>query len=149
MRYSKLMKERIRRVRVLFRELGYDVVEGERSEATFAAAFEDDDGFRGGFFIDRDNKFLELAFTFSFSPELGDFIQGRLVEMLKICYEFGCYLNIQNNEDEIEFSVFSKIYYAGLNYYALKETIRDFVACVDSIKEVVDLHQEEDQEQDA
>ncbi len=148
MRYSKLMKERIRRVRVLFRELGYEVIEGERSEATFAAGFEDDDGFRGGFFIDRDNKFLELAFTFSFSPELGNFIQERLVEMLKICYEFGCYVNIRNSDDEIEFSVFSKVYYAGLNYYSLKETTRDFVSSVEAIKEVVDLHQEEDQEQD-
>jgi hypothetical protein len=139
MKYSKLMKERIRRVRVLFKELGYDLVEGEKSEETFSAAFENDDGFQGGFFIDSDNKFLEFAFTFTFSPELGLYIQDKLEEMLKICYEFGCYLNLQHNEEEIEFSVYSKIYYAGLNYYALKETLRDFQGCIETLKELVDI----------
>lgn len=147
MRYSKLMKERIRRVRVLFRELGYDIVEGERSAESFSAAYENEDGFLGGFFIDADNKFLEIAFTFSFSAELGAFIQQRLEEMLKICYEFGCYLNFQSSSDELEFSVYSKIYYAGLNYYALKETLRDFQGCVESIKELIDL--QNDPEEDA
>jgi hypothetical protein len=142
MKYSKLMKERIRRVRIMFRELGYDIVEGERSEETFSAAYENDEGFLGGFFIDADNKFLEIAFTFSFSTELSTFIQQRLEEMLKICYEFGCYLNFQYADTEIEFSVYSKVYYAGLNYYALKETLRDFQACVESIKEIIDLDQE-------
>ena len=139
MKYSKLMKERIRRVRILFRELGYEIVEGDRNEESFSAAYENDEGFLGGFFIDADNKFLEIAFTFSFSNELGTFIQQRLDEMLRVCYEFGCYLNVQNARGEIEFSVYSKVYYAGLNYYALKETLRDFQACVESIKEVIDL----------
>ena len=142
MKYSKLMRERIRRVRVLFRELGYDVIEGERSEESFSAAYEDEEGFLGGFFIDADNKFLEIAFTFSFSNELGSYLQQRIEEILKICYEFGCYLNVQNAGAEIEFSVFSKIYYAGLNYYSLRETLRDFQGCVESIKEVVDLHKD-------
>ena len=142
MKYSKLMKERIRRVRILFRELGHEIVEGERSEESFSAAYENDEGFLGGFFIDADNKFLEIAFTFSFSNELGSFIQQRLEEMLRVCYEYGCYMNVQNTNSEIEFSVYSKIYYAGLNYYSLKETLRDFQACVESIKEVIDLQSE-------
>ena len=140
MKYSKLMKERIRRVKVLFRELGYDIVEGERSEDTFSAAFENEEGFQGGFFIDSDNKFLEVAFTFSFSTQLGEFIQKKLDEMLKVCYEYGCYVNIFNSSDEIEFSVYSKLYYAGLNYLALKATLQDFEGCVESVKELVDLH---------
>ncbi len=140
MKYSKLMRERIRRVRVLFRELGYEVIEGERSEESFSAAYEDDEGFLGGFFIDADNKFLEIAFTFSFSHELGSYLQQRIQEVLKICYEFGCYLNVRSDGSEIEFSVFSKVYYAGLNYFSLRETLRDFQGCVESIKEVVDLH---------
>ena len=142
MKHSKLMKERIRRVRILFRELGHEIVEGERSEESFSAAYENDEGFLGGFFIDADNKFLEIAFTFSFSNELGSFIQQRLEEMLRVCYEYGCYMNVQNTNSEIEFSVYSKIYYAGLNYYSLKETLRDFQACVESIKEVIDLQSE-------
>jgi hypothetical protein len=146
MKYSKLMKERIRRVRILFRELGHDIIEGDRSEESFSAAYENDEGFLGGFFIDADNKFLEIAFTFSFSHELGPFIQQRLEEMLRVCYEFGCYLNVQNSTNEIEFSVYSKIYYAGLNYYALKETLRDFQACVESIKEVIDIQTDAEDE---
>lgn len=143
MKYSKLMKERIRRVRVLFKELGYDLVEGEKSEETFSAAFENEDGFQGGFFIDSDNKFLEFAFTFTFSPELGLYIQEKLEEMLKICYEFGCYLNLQHTTEEIEFSLYTKIYYAGLNYYALKETLRDFQGCIETLKGLVEITAEE------
>ena len=140
MKYSKLMRERIRRSRVLFKELGYSLLEGESSEDTFSAAFESQAGFQGGFYIDSDNKFLEIAFTFSFSNELGSFVRDRLEEMLKVCYEFGCYLNVQTAGTEIEFSVYSKLYYAGLNYFSLRETLRDFEGCVDAIKEIVDIH---------
>jgi len=143
MKYSKLMKERIRRVRVLFKELGYDLVEGEQSEETFSSAFENEHGFQGGFFIDSDNRFLEFAFTFSFSPELGLYIQEKLEEMLRICYEFGCYVNLQKTEEEIEFSIYSKLYYSGLNYFALKETLRDFQGCIDSLRDLVDITADE------
>ena len=139
MKYSKLMKERIRRVRVLFKELGYDLVEGEKSEETFSSAFENEEGFQGGFFIDSDNKFLEFAFTFSFSAELGPFIQEKLEEMLRICYEFGCYMNLQKSEEEIEFSIYSKLYYSGLNYFAVRETLRDFQGCIDALRILVDI----------
>ena len=146
MKYSKLMKERIRRVRIIFKELGYDLVEGEKNEESFSAAFENEEGFQGGFFIDNDNKFLEIAFTFSFSQELGSFIQQRLEDMLRVCYEFGCYMNIQQDQDDIEFSIYSKLYYAGLNYYAMKETLRDFQGCIEILKDLVDLSTEADQE---
>ncbi len=139
MKYSKLMKERIRRVRVLLKELGYDLVEGEKSEDTFSSAFENEEGFQGGFFIDSDNRFLEFAFTFSFSPELGLFIQEKLEEMLRICYEFGCYMNLQKTEEEIEFSIYSKLYYSGLNYFSVKETLKDFQGCIDALRSLVDI----------
>lgn len=139
MKYSKLMKERIRRVRVLFKELGYDIFEGEKQEDSYTAGIDDNHGFQCGFFIDVDSKFLEIAFTFSFSPKLGAFIQQNLEEMLKICYEYGCYLNLQKNGDEIAFSVFSKLYFAGLNYYSLRETLNDFKACIETLKDLLDL----------
>lgn len=139
MKYSKLMKERIRRVRVLFKELGYDIFEGERQEDSYTAGIDDNHGFQCGFFIDGECKFLEIAFTFSFSPKLSSFIKYRLEEMLKICYEYGCYVNIQKTTDEIAFSVFSKLYFAGLNYYALRETLTDFKACTEALKELMDL----------
>lgn len=147
MKYTKLMKERIRRVNVLFKELGYDLGEGEMTENTYSSAFEKETEFCGGFFIDDDSKFLEIAFTFAFSPRLVSFIQERLEEMLKICYEYGCYMNIQKFDD-FNFSVFSKVYFAGLNYYSLKETLKDFLFCVEDIKEIIEINSEEQQQED-
>ena len=121
MKYSKLMKERIHRVKILFKELGYEVYEGESSEDSFSAAFESNSGFQGGFFIDIENKFLEVAFTFSFSSRLVSFVQKNLEEMLGICYEYGCYMNLQKVDGEISFSVFSKVYYADLTTILLKK----------------------------
>ncbi|ORC34487.1 hypothetical protein B4O97_12660 [Marispirochaeta aestuarii] len=146
MKYSKLMRERIQRVNVLFKELGYEVFDNSGDEASYIAGFEGGDGAAGEFYIDMDNKFLEIAYTFAFPPETSEFLQRRLVEMLKICYEFGCYINI-SKEEEISFSVFSKIYFAGLNFYSLKETLKDFNLCIGAVKEAVDIHNEnEDQE---
>lgn len=145
MKYTKLMKERIRRVNVLFKELGYETGEGEMTENTYSATFEHESEFCGGFFIDDDSKFLEIAFTFAFSPRLVSFIQDRLEEMLKICYEYGCYMNIQKFDD-FNFSVFSKVYFAGLNYYSLKETLKDFLYCVDDIKDLIEINSEEQED---
>jgi hypothetical protein len=144
MKYSKLMKERIRRTGILFRELGYEVIDGEILEDTYTAGFESTDGFQAGLFIDRDSKFLELAFTFSFGPQLTGYLQDRMEDMLQICYEFGCYVNLDVGENDISFSVFSKIYYAGLNYFSLKETIKDFREAVDAIQDLLDLTHELD-----
>ncbi|MBI9106849.1 MAG: hypothetical protein JEZ04_08885 [Spirochaetales bacterium] len=141
MKYTKLMKERIRRVNVIFKELGYELGEGEMTENTYTSSFDKDSEFRGGFFIDDESKFLEIAFTFAFSPRLVTFIQERLEEMLKICYEYGCYMNIQKFDD-FNFSVFSKVYFAGLNYYSLKETLKDFLFCIDDIKEIIEINSE-------
>ncbi len=144
MKYSKLMKERIRRTGILFRELGYEVIDGEILEDTYTAGFESNDGFQGGLFIDRDSKFLELAFTFSFGPQLSGYLQDRMEDLLQICYEFGCYLNLDVGEADVTFSVFSKVYYAGLNYFSLKETIKDFREAVDAIQDLLDLTHELD-----
>jgi hypothetical protein len=38
MKYSKLMKERIHRTQILFRELGYEIVDPEESEGAFTAS---------------------------------------------------------------------------------------------------------------
>jgi hypothetical protein len=144
MKYSKLMKERIRRVKVLFKELGYNVFDGERQEESFTAGFEDNTGFQSGFFIDTESKFLEIAFSFSFSPKLGHYIKERLEEMMKICFEYGCYMNMQLTDEDISFSLFSKIYFSGLNYFSLRDTISDFRLCVADIKELVDFQKDEE-----
>lgn len=146
MKYSRLMKERIHRVKVLFKELGFEIYDGVFMEGAFSGGFETSGTFAGAFFIDSTNKFLELAFSFSFSSSLGAFLQSRLKEMVKICYEFGCYTNIDGGEN-LSFSVFSKIYFAGLNYYSLKETLKDFRGCVNALKEVIEITQNTDGEE--
>lgn len=146
MAQSKLMKERIRRIRVLFKELGYKLFEGEIFEESYSSGFSDKKGFQSGFFIDNESRFIELVFTFSFSSRLRSFIQNKLEDMLLICYEYGCYLNIQKETNEINFSVFSKIYFTGLNYYSLKDTIEDFKRCVGMLKEIINIQGEEDED---
>jgi len=139
MKYSKIMKERIRRVRVLFKELGYDIFEGEKQEGSYTAGIDDNNDFQCGYYIDNDSKFLEIVFTFSFSLKLSEYLRHNLEEMMKICYEYGCYMNLYTTEEEISFSVFSKLYYAGLNYYSLRETMNDFKACVEDLKGLLDI----------
>lgn len=143
------MQERIRRVQVLFKELGYALHEGEYLDDTYSTGFESEDGFQAGIFIDRDSKFLELAYTFSFSVAMADFIRARIEEMLHISYEYGCYVNLQAGDEDIAFSIFSKIYYAGLNYFALKETVRDFREAVEALQEVLDIGEEGQDEEES
>lgn len=142
MKKPKLMRERIRRVSVLFKELGYELQDNEYFDDTFTAGILADDGFQAGMFIDKESKFLELAFTFSFSPSLSEFIKERIEEMLHIAYEFGCYISIQNSSREISFSLFSKIYYVGLNYLTLRETLKDFRGAIDALQEILEIQKE-------
>lgn len=148
MKYSKLMKERVRRVRVIMRELGFELVDSELQQDSFSAGFENSEGFAGAVFIDRESKFLELAYTFAFSSNVGEFVQSRLEEMLRICYEFGCHSNLQSTPREITFSIFTKIYYAGLNYYALKETFRDFREAIDELTELLEFRNHLEERED-
>jgi hypothetical protein len=139
MKYSKLMQERIRRTRVLFNELSFEVIESDSHEDSFNAVFEHEKGFNGSFFIDRDSKFLEVAFTFAFSPNFGAFLQEKLRKIFHIGYEYGCYLNLHSGDKEITLSIFSKVYFAGLNYYSLKETLRDFRGCIEDLKQLLEI----------
>jgi hypothetical protein len=143
-RRQRVMHERIRRVRLLFREVGYRTAEAERSDDAYSATFEGPKGAAGGLFIDRDSRFLEIGYTFSFSPSLSVFVKKRLEDIMRAAYEFGCYPNIEARKDEIVLSVFTKIYFAGLNYYALRDSLADFNQCVAAITEIVDIGPRED-----
>ncbi len=133
------MQERIRRVRVLFREIGYRTEPAERSEESYSATFTGPGGVEGGVFIDRESRFLEIGYTFSFSPSLSQFVKERLEEIMRAAYEFGCYPNLLAGKAEIVLSVFAKIYFSGLNYRSLRETLRDFNRCVQAITEIVNI----------
>ena len=140
---SKVLEERIRRAKILFKELGFRVSGDERTENAFTAAFESKAGTHGGFFIDRQSRFLEIGYTFSFSPNMSAFVKDRLDDMLRISYEFGCYTTIQTSKSEISFSLFKSIYFSGLNYQCLKDSLRDYRRCVEMTTELLDIQQED------
>lgn len=139
MKKSKIMEERIRRVNILFQELEFSIRDSEYDETTYTASFEANDGFQGGIFIDKKSKFLEISFTFFFPISMSDFLKQKLEDMLKICYEFGCYLNLDKTSTEIYFSIFTKLYYSGLNYYSLKQSVMDFRNCVNELKTLIKI----------
>ncbi|MBN1797247.1 MAG: hypothetical protein JW822_01630 [Spirochaetales bacterium] len=146
MKKPELMHERIKRVKVLFKELGLKILDSEHDDLTYTAGFEGEEGLQGGVFIDRKSKFLEVSFTFFFSHSMVDFVQQRLEDMLKVCYEYGCYLNLDKTKSEICFSVFSKLYFSGLNYYSLKQSLKDFAACVRALTEVLEIKKDMENE---
>jgi hypothetical protein len=140
---SQVMEERIRRVTVLFHEMDFRLVEDERSHESYSATFENDDGFQAGLLIDRGSRFLEIAYTFSFSPVFSNYLRDKLEEMLKICYEFGCYTSLQRTKSEVSFSVFIKEYYSGLTYYSLRDNLRDFKRCVETLSDLLEIDRKE------
>ncbi len=137
MKISRIMKERIRRVRVLFKELGYTSEGKTEEDEVFSGAFRSDDGFEGGYIIDEQCRFLELAFSFRFAEDADHLIRDKLEEMMAICYDYGCYISLEKPGEDMAFTVYSKVYYAGLNYYSLRETLLDFMDCVDTLAELV------------
>ncbi len=137
------MKERIRRAHILFRELGYDLFDEEKLDESYSAAFISSGGFQGMFFIERENRFLELAYNFTFSSQLKGFLQQKMSEIMESCFEFGCYLNSYADEHALSITLFSKIYFTGLNYASLRDTLVDFFECAAAIKEVVSLTKQE------
>jgi len=136
------MKELIERVVTLLAELGYDVLDRDESEDMFQASFREDDDFIGSFFIERDNNFLEIAYSYSFDNDDEEFLKGHLETMMNICYEYGNYFNIIKGEDEINFTVFSKVYFSGLNMESLQDTLEDFIACNQELVTVFNLDED-------
>ena len=123
------MKDLIERVETIFSELGYNLFDKEETDDLYQASFGKDDEVYGTFFIENDSNFLEIANTYTFESDEEDFLRDNLEEMMNICYEYGNYFNIVKDEDEIDFSVFSKLYYSGLNLESLEDTLEDFIDC--------------------
>ena len=154
MKKERTLEERIRRCRILFKELGYELQEEEMEKESYMASFEKDDTTNGSVYIDLESKFLEIGYTFTFSKAMSDYLKDKLEDMLEICYEFGCYIYLEKNKADVSFSVFTKIYFSGLNYYSLKNSLTDYNKCVGILTELLDIginHEEssgfKDQEQ--
>ena len=137
------MKELIERVEAIFGELGYDIFDKEEHNTVYQASFGKDDEIFGTFFIEDDNNFLEIANTYTFDADEEEFLKEHLEDMMNICYEYGNYFNIVKEEDEIDFSVFSKVYYSGLNLESLEDTLDDFINCNRELISILDLEEDE------
>ena len=142
MKQSKIMRERVRRVKVLLAELGYQVVDPEERDGAFTAGFQNEAGFQAGFYIDEESRFLEMAFSFTFSSSLAGFLRSKMEDVLRLCYEYGSYFNLQHMKKETTLTIFTKIYFAGLSYPALKETLRDFRENISALRELVEIKSE-------
>lgn len=136
---SRIIKERRQRVELLLRELRYEIIEHEESEDSCSASFQKDSEFIVTYFIDRQSKFVEFSFIFSFSVDFQDYVRNRLEEMLQCCYEFGTYIGLASHEGEIIFSIFSKIYFSGLNYHTLKHTLKDHRDAALGLTQLLDI----------
>jgi hypothetical protein len=148
MKMNRLMQERIRRVTVLLKELGFELDDSISGQDTFSAVITDRENFEAEVVIDGDSKFLELAYTFAFGSQMANFLRERLEDVLHALYEFGCYFGIHSDTEEITLTIFSKIYFAGLNYFALKETIRDFREAQEVVEEIFSLEIPEENTQE-
>lgn len=137
------MKETIEKVEIILSELGYNIFDREESEDMYHADFGRGDETIGTYFLETDNNFLEIANSYSFDLDEESFLKEHLESMMSICYEYGSYFNIIKSEDEINFSVFSKIYLSGLNLESAQETLEDFIACNQDLMSLFDLEDEE------
>jgi hypothetical protein len=135
---ARIMRERIRRAGVLFRELGYELFQGTEEGGIYEASFQDKRGFQAFYSIDRQNRFLELIYTFSFSENLAGFIKAKMEEIVSICYETGCYMSFEQGDSNLGFSIFSKIYFSGLNYESLRDCLADFKDCAFLLHDLLD-----------
>jgi len=123
------MKEIIERIETIFSELGYDVVDREESEELYQSSFIKDGEIAGSIFIENNSNFLEIAYSYTFDIHEEEFLKDHLESMMNICYEYGNYFNIMKSDDEINFSIFAKLYFSGLNVESLQDTLEDFNAC--------------------
>ncbi|MBN2531933.1 MAG: hypothetical protein JXB88_03520 [Spirochaetales bacterium] len=133
------LEERIQRVRILFKELGYSAMNEEQHDDMFTCEIQNDTDFLGGIYIDRNSRFLEIAYTYSFSVNTISFLKSRIEDILRICYEYGSYCNFIEIDDEILFSIYTKVYYTGINYYSLRDTLNDFKKCISNVTRILDL----------
>ena len=137
------MKELVERVEAIFSELGYNLFDKDESDELYQASFGKDDGVYGTFFIESNNNFLEIANTYTFDNDEENLLKDRLEDMMNICYEYGNYFNIVNEEDEIDFSVFTKLYYSGLNLESVEDTLEDFIDCNRELISILNVEGEE------
>ena len=137
------MKDLIERIEAICSELGFRIIDREESEELYQSSLLQNDEICGSLFIEKDSNFLEIAYTYTFDIEEENFLKSHLESMMNICYEYGDYFNIMKGEDEINFSIFTKVYFSGLNVESMQDTLDDFIACNREIIEIFGLDEDE------
>lgn len=137
------MKDLIERIEAICSELGFRIIDREESEELYQSSFLQNDEICGSLFVEKDSNFLEIAYTYTFDLEEENFLKSHLESMMNICYEYGNYFNIMKGEDEINFSIFTKVYFSGLNVESMQDTFDDFIACNHEIIEIFGLDEDE------
>ena len=137
------MKDLIERIEAICSEVGFRIIDREESEELYQSSLLQNDEICGSLFIEKDSNFLEIAYTYTFDVEEENFLKSHLESMMNICYEYGNYFNIMKGEDEINFSIFTKVYFSGLNVESMQDTLDDFIACNREIIEIFGLDEDE------
>ena len=137
------MKDLIERIEAICSELGFRIIDREESEELYQSSLLQNDEICGSLFVEKDSNFLEIAYTYTFDIEEENFLKSHLESMMNICYEYGNYFNIMKGEDEINFSIFTKVYFSGLNVESMQDTFDDFIACNHEIIEIFGLDEDE------
>jgi hypothetical protein len=137
------MKDLIERIEAICSELGFRITDREESDELYQSSLLQNDEICGSLFVEKDSNFLEIAYTYTFDVEEENFLKSHLESMMNICYEYGNYFNIMKGEDEINFSIFTKVYFSGLNVESMQDTLDDFIACNHEIIEIFGLDEDE------
>ncbi len=140
---TEQIKDIIERMEAIFGELGYYIFDKEETGETYEGSFKKNDHYLGTIYIESESNFIEFANTFTFDIAEESFFKKHLEPMLDICYENGCYFNILEDEEEIHFHVFSKIYFSGLNVESLEDTLEDFIACNQELELIFEIEEGE------
>jgi len=137
------MKDLIERIEAICSELGFSIIDREESEELYQSSLLKSEEICGSLFIEKNSNFLEIAYTYTFDNDEENFLKSHLESMMNICYEYGNYFNIMKGDDEINFSIFAKMYFSGLNVESMQDTLEDFISCNHEIIEIFGLEEDE------
>lgn len=130
-------QENVRRITVLLAELGHPVAQMARETGRWAATFPMADIVLHAQ-IAAQRNFVEFSVFFRFDGGLADFLATRVDEWQQVCYHYGCYQLTTVDQGEITLSVHNKLYFSGLQYYALKETLDDLAGAAGDLRHVLE-----------
>jgi hypothetical protein len=126
-------RENIRRVSALLGEFGWPVESGAEGAGDWIARFTAY-GAALQAQVSEGRAFVEFSAFFVFDGAFADFLSDRVDEFQRIAYHYGCYQLTEAADRKITISVHTKLYFSGLQYYALKEAVGDLAAAAHELR---------------